>query len=289
MYLIGSDHRLFAIDAATRPPAVGLRVRAHDEAGPRRTRLPVDTVRGVALGHGHVYFGTDDNFVVARRCAHRQGGVAHARRRPREVRLLPCGPRPCVVNDLVVVGSRGGDNAHRGHLVGVRRQDREAALVVQRHSGSRREGQRDLGRRQLEVRRRRSLDDRLVRSGARPDLLGHQQHVVGLLRRPPQGRQSLHQQHRGAEAGDGRAGLALPDRPARRLGLRLGLRADARGPARRRKAAAAAHPAQQERVRVRPRPHERRVHLRRGSTPTPSRGPAASTRRACPRAGSSPR
>ena len=56
-------------------------------------------------------------------------------------------------------------------------RDRQAALAPLHHSGARREGQRDLAAEQQRLggRRRLGLDHRLVRSRARPDVLGHRQ------------------------------------------------------------------------------------------------------------------
>jgi len=117
LYLIGSDHRLVAIDAAT-----GRQIwrytyerQVRQKADEKATRV-VDTVRGVALGHGNVYFGTDDNFVVA---VNQTTGKEVWRTNVEDKETFGCSMRaaPLVVNDIVVVGSRGGDTAHRGHLV----------------------------------------------------------------------------------------------------------------------------------------------------------------------------
>ena len=59
----------------------------------------------------------------------------------------------------------------------LRRRDRQAALAQVHHSGQGREGQRHLaaGQQRLGSGRRLGLDHRLVRSRARPDVLGHRQ------------------------------------------------------------------------------------------------------------------
>ena len=117
MYLIGSDHRLVALEAAT-GKVIWRYVyeRNAPPAGAKPASGPVETVRGVALGHGHVYFGTDDNFVVAVDAA---TGTEAWRTNVEDKDIYGCSMRaaPLVVNDIVVVGSRGGDSAHRGHLV----------------------------------------------------------------------------------------------------------------------------------------------------------------------------
>ena len=64
MYLSTSGHRVYAIDAAN-GREIWRYVYEHSAPHPGGGRRPVETVRGLALGHGNVYFGTDDNYVVA--------------------------------------------------------------------------------------------------------------------------------------------------------------------------------------------------------------------------------
>jgi alcohol dehydrogenase (cytochrome c) len=118
MYLIGSGNRVFALDAAT-----GRRLWAYfyettpvPGATASPVRLPAPTNRGVALGHGHVYFGTQDNYVVALDVA---TGKEVWRTHVEDAQEFGCriNSAPLVAGDLVVVGSTGGDAAHRGHLV----------------------------------------------------------------------------------------------------------------------------------------------------------------------------
>ena len=126
MYVIGNNNRVFALDATNgrqlwkyfyeprqtatptppteAPPA---------PASPRR----LSVARGLALGHGHLYFGTEiDNFVVALDVT---TGKEVWRTNVEDREKFGCYIRsaPLVVNDVVVVGSAGGDSAHRGHLV----------------------------------------------------------------------------------------------------------------------------------------------------------------------------
>ena len=115
MYLSTSGHRVYALDASTGREIwryVYDHRTPHPSGGPR----PVETVRGLALGHGHVYFGTDDNFVVA---VNVETGEESWRTLVEDPVEFGCDMRaaPLLVNDLVIVGSRGGDRAHRGHLV----------------------------------------------------------------------------------------------------------------------------------------------------------------------------
>ena len=79
----------------------------------------------------------------------------------------------------------------------------------------------DLGRRLRRTGRRgqrMGADDR--RPGTRLRLPAGERPVEPLLRRPPQGRQPVRQQHRLSRRQDRPPCLALPDRPSRHLGLR---------------------------------------------------------------------
>ena len=67
MYLATSGHRVYALDAST-GREIWRYVYDHRTPHPGGGQRPVETVRGLALGHGHVYFWTDDNFVVAVKC-----------------------------------------------------------------------------------------------------------------------------------------------------------------------------------------------------------------------------
>jgi alcohol dehydrogenase (cytochrome c) len=106
MYAIGTNHRVFAIDAATGAE----RWRYFYE----RKGAGATVSRGLAIGHGHVYFGTNDNNLIALDIA---TGKEVWRTQVHDP-TLGCSLRaaPLVVNDMVVTGSLGGDQAHRGHL-----------------------------------------------------------------------------------------------------------------------------------------------------------------------------
>ncbi|MGH9391611.1 MAG: PQQ-binding-like beta-propeller repeat protein, partial [Vicinamibacteria bacterium] len=60
LYVIGPKNRVFALDAAT-----GERLWHYFYPVPEKHVGYGHQNRGVALGHGHLYFGTVDNFVVA--------------------------------------------------------------------------------------------------------------------------------------------------------------------------------------------------------------------------------
>lgn len=115
MYLATSGHRVYAVDAAN-GQEIWRYVYEHSAPHPGGGRRPVETVRGLALGHGNVYFGTDDNYVVA---VDVETGEESWRTLVEDRAEFACYMRaaPLLVNDVVVVGSRGGDLAHRGHIV----------------------------------------------------------------------------------------------------------------------------------------------------------------------------
>ena len=115
MYLATSGHRVYALDAAN-GQELWRYIYEHEAPLPNGGRRPVETVRGLALGHGNLYFGTDDNYVVA---VDSKTGQESWRTLVEDRAEFGCYMRaaPLLVNDVVVVGSRGGDQAHRGHIV----------------------------------------------------------------------------------------------------------------------------------------------------------------------------
>jgi alcohol dehydrogenase (cytochrome c) len=136
MYVIGSGNRVFALDATNgrrlwhyfyepqaRPQTSGQAPAPAAAPSPAAAPPPAPppappnlTNRGLALAHGHLYFGTQDNFVVALDAT---DGKELWRTNVEDSQIFGCriNGAPLVVNDLVVVGSTGGDAAHRGHLV----------------------------------------------------------------------------------------------------------------------------------------------------------------------------
>ena len=133
------------------------------------------------------------------------------------------------------VGSADAQGGGAGNGAGVRRAHRQAAVDVQPDSASGRSRQRDLGERLVVVQRRGEsvvADQRRRRAGAGlPAADGADQRHV---RRPSARRQRLCQHARLRQVPDRRAGLALPDRPPRSVGLRPAGRADPRRHHRRR-------------------------------------------------------
>lgn len=112
MYLIGPNNRVFALEAAT-----GRRRWSYFHSFPADA-VPIYTAqnRGVALGHGQVYFGTADNFVIA---LDAKTGEEVWKVNVEDSKRFGCNitSAPIVIKDLVIVGSTGGDSAHRGHIV----------------------------------------------------------------------------------------------------------------------------------------------------------------------------
>ncbi len=108
----------------------------------------------------------------------------------------------------------------------LRRQDRQAALAVlhrpqrRRQGRARQEGPDDLGRQFLADRRRLGLGHRHLRPRAQYPLLGHRQSLARLQRRGPQGGQPLHLLDPRPQPRRRHLQVALPEQPARRLGLR---------------------------------------------------------------------
>ena len=167
-------------------------------------------------------------------------------------------------------GGRQGDRRHerrRGRRARVprrlRRGDRRARLALVLGPRRGRAGQRHLGRRQLEDRRRRHVADRRLRSGPRPPLLGYREPRPRLERRLSARRQPLHRLARGARREHRRAPLALPVHAPRRP--RLGRQPDpgARGRRVGRRDAKARDPRQPQRLLLRARPRDRPVPARR--------------------------
>src|SRR5262252_6484091 len=111
MYLIASEDRVFALNAAT-----GERLWSYDYRVPRDLAIPYGKFnRGLAVGYGMVFFGTMDNHVVAL-----DAGTGRESWNVEVEEVQKCGCNitgaPILVKDKVVVGSTGGDSAHRGYI-----------------------------------------------------------------------------------------------------------------------------------------------------------------------------
>jgi alcohol dehydrogenase (cytochrome c) len=129
MYVIGSGLQLFALDAATgrqlwkyKYETIEKRPAAKDGAAAGQAQAEIGFAvatapnRGIALGHGNVYFGTQDNYVLA---INAESGKEVWRSHVEDRREFGCRIQsaPLLVKDVVIVGSTGGDAAHRGHLI----------------------------------------------------------------------------------------------------------------------------------------------------------------------------
>ena len=165
---------------------------------------------------------------------------------------------PLIANGVLITGMSGAEFGIRGYIDGWDPQTGKRLWRTYTIPAPRREGQRDLaaGQRRLEGRRRIELDHRLLRSRARPHLLGHRQSgAVGLAE--PQGRQPLYVVRARHAAEDRRDRLALPVHAERPVRLRRQLGADQRRHRRERPAAQGDHAAQPQRLPLRDRPHQR--------------------------------
>ena len=111
MYITSAWNRVFAINAAT-----GEEIWHYFHPKPESFPATYGTWnRGVAVGHGLVFMGTIDNYLVAL--------DSKTGREVWKVEIEDAGQcgcditgAPLVVKDKVIVGVTGGDSAHRGYL-----------------------------------------------------------------------------------------------------------------------------------------------------------------------------
>ncbi len=112
MYAVGPNNRVVALDAAT-----GKLIWSYRHKYPRGQRFGYGHFsRGLAFGHGAVYLGSLDNFVVA---LDAKTGEEVWKVNVEDSKKFGCNitGAPLVVEDMVLVGSTGGDSAHRGHII----------------------------------------------------------------------------------------------------------------------------------------------------------------------------
>jgi len=114
MYVITPRNRVFALDAAT-----GRLIWQYTYPPPQRG-LPgsfSDFIqnRGATVGDGKVFFGTNDNFLVAldQKTGHELWKVSVDD--PKQCGCNISGA-PLLAKDKVIIGGTGGDSAHRGYL-----------------------------------------------------------------------------------------------------------------------------------------------------------------------------
>ena len=148
--------------------------------------------------------------------------------------------------------------------------DPSQGIRIEGH-GNRRE---DLDRRMVEDRRRRhALGRHRLRPRAGPAVLRNGQPHRLVPRAPRRRRQSVHGVDPGRAREQRRTRLVFPNHARRQLGLRRHAAADAGRPDHRRPRAQSDHAGEQERVLLRSRSRDRRVHFRRAIRRAASRGP----------------
>jgi alcohol dehydrogenase (cytochrome c) len=110
IYLMGPMNRVFAINAET-----GRVIWKYFYKLPEMSIPYQRGSRGLAIGHGMVYFGTVDNHVVA---LDMKTGREIWDIEVEDMRQCGCNitSAPLVVKDKVITGVTGGEHAHRGYL-----------------------------------------------------------------------------------------------------------------------------------------------------------------------------
>jgi alcohol dehydrogenase (cytochrome c) len=114
MYLTTARDRVFALDAATGRVIWRYEYPATHPERPGSFAGLVQN-RGVAVGNGEVFFGTNDTYLVA---LDQQSGHELWRVSVEDPKQCGCNivAAPLVVKDKVIIGENGSDVAHRGHL-----------------------------------------------------------------------------------------------------------------------------------------------------------------------------
>ena len=110
MYLMGPMNRVFALDAVK-----GTILWRYHYKLPEISIPYQPGSRGLAIGHGRVYFGTVDNHVVA---LDAKTGREIWEVEVEDVRQCGCNitSAPLIIRDKVIVGGTGGEHAHRGYI-----------------------------------------------------------------------------------------------------------------------------------------------------------------------------
>ena len=253
MFVTGWDGWVWALDAKT-----GVEIWRYKHAVPFDVSLCCGNVnRGVRGGQGEGLL------------RHGERPCARARRHERQARLGPDLRRRAGRGERHGRAAGREEHGHRGQLRRrvrrarpprrVRRRLRRAPVALLHGPEARRARLRDLARRRrgLGAGRRELLAHRHLRPGDEPAVRGHRQPGARLRRRGARGRQPLHRQRRRRRRGQRPDPLALPVHPARRVGLRQHRRVH---PVREGRAQAA-RALRQERLLLRPGPHERGTGL----------------------------
>ena len=216
--------------------------------------------RGFAIhGGAHLYMGTLDAHLVALDA--KDGKVLWDKEVADPAFGYSITHAPLIIGDNVIVGVSGGEYGIRGHVTAYNAMTGDqvwrwysipapkgdstfddkapngwfgtwptstpdgADLHRDVDQG---EGRQRQVRRRLEDRRRRRLDDSVVRQGVEHPLPDGRQPVTGPGRQHPSGRQPLHRLHRRHRRHVGQDQVVLPDGAARRLGPRRDLAAGRR-------------------------------------------------------------
>ncbi len=110
MYLMGPMNRVFALDAVK-----GTILWRYHYKLPEISIPYQPGSRGLAIGHGRVYFGTVDNHVVA---LDAKTGREIWEVEVEDVRQCGCNitSAPLIIRDKMIVGGTGGEHAHRGYI-----------------------------------------------------------------------------------------------------------------------------------------------------------------------------
>ncbi len=211
MYVTEPPQRVTALDART-----GLRLWSWNRPLPDElvTIGFPRTNRGVALLGDSVFVGTLDCYLVA---LDARSGAERWRVQVAENAVgYSITAAPLAIDGKIIVGISGGETGIRGFLDAYDAETGERLWRLHTIPSPGREGLGDLGRRQLEDRRRGHLAHRLLRPGSQPALLGNRQPRTRLERRRSARRQSLHlldPRHRSRLR---RVALVLPVHPPRR-------------------------------------------------------------------------
>ena len=204
MYVTGWNE-IYALDATT-----GRQIWTYSEAAPRRhsCEAGIGTNRGVTISGDKAFMVTDHAHLLGVQSIH---GAEVVGRRD--------GLAPGVVQLDVAAAARRRParrrrRGRRGRRARISRRlsrvDRRARLALVLDSEARRKRLGDLDRPGARAWLRRDVDARLVRSAARPDLLGDRQSVSRHRGRRAHRRQPLHVERRRARRKDRRDEVVLP-------------------------------------------------------------------------------
>ncbi len=223
VFVTGSYSRLYAMDAKT-----GEKIWEYNARLPEGIMPCCDVInRGAALYGDKVYFATLDAQIVA--LDYKTGKMVWHKAIDDFKAGYSNSAAPMIVptkanGALIVTGVSGGEfgvvgrvearDVNTGEIVWSR-PTLEGLMGTYKGAGNHhdRQGQRDLGRRHVQDRRRRHLARRHLRSGNQPDLLRHRQPgALELL--AASGRQQVDGVAPRHRSGERRAQVGLPDHPA---------------------------------------------------------------------------